>query len=352
MSEAKRTKAGRKTAKKGKSFKKNASRSSKRNGITGGFTVSRSLLAGQEDAEYTTMRYETTSAFTATGGAASFLLHKGNSIYRPYSGNTDSAGGYSRMYTQYRRSMVLSSRIEVRLWCGTSGVQEPFRIILIPCTVAQSTIYTAFTNIAQLRDVPHAVERLFSPGASMPVVKAASNSAALLLGTGREDGKEVIGASSYTATSGADPGTIWYFAVGYQNLAGTTTNNLQAQVMIEFKVKWFEPVATAIQVAVNKWGNEEVPPASSGGTVSMGGAGDKPLDTLSLSGTGASSGTRAAPQEESKSVKLTQAEAFEDWTDTESEFASFKEACAKRRKAMRKIGASAAVETKTAGAPS
>jgi len=323
--------------------------------ITGGFTLSRSRLAGQEDCEITTMRYETTSAFTATGGAASFLLHKGNSIYRPYSGNTDSCGGYARMYTQYRRSMVIASRIEVRLWCGTSGVQEPFRIILIPCSIAQSTIYTAFSNIASLRDVPHSVERLFSPGASMPKITAKGSNATVLLGDAKESGAEfqsLNASTGFFGTSGVDPGTLWYFAVGFQNMAGTTTNNLQAQVMLEYKVKWVEPIATAVQVAVNKWGNEEVPPALSGGKVFMGGAGAQSLDTLSLSGTGASSVIRAAPAEESKAVKLTQAEAFEDWTDTESEFASFKEACAKRRKALRKSGISSAAETKAAGAPS
>jgi hypothetical protein len=233
-------------------------------GIQGGFTTGRSKLAGQEDVEFTTMRYETTSAFTATGGAASFLLHKGNSVYRPYSGNTDSVGGYSRMYTQYRRSLVIASRIEVRLWCATSGVQEPFRIAVFPCTVNQSTVYTAFSNIAQLRDVPHSQERLFSPGDLMPRIYAKGDSASVVNGHSRMTRDDLITeatiSSGWTGTTGADPGTLWYWGVGYQNMAGTTTNNLQAQVMIEFDVMWFEPVPTAVQVAVvNKWGNEEAP---------------------------------------------------------------------------------------------
>lgn len=239
----------------------------RRGAISGGFSRTVDRLAGQEDCEFTTMRYETTSAFTATAGAASFLLHKGNSIYRPYSGNTDSVGGYQRMYTQYRKSLVVASRIEVRLWCGTSGVQEPFRIVLIPCSVTQSTVYTAYSNIASLRDVPHAVEKLFSPGATMPRISARGTSATVLDGA-RSISSTVESApvGTWTGTSGADPGTLWYYAVGYQNMAGTTTNNLQAQVMMEFKVKWFEPIATAVQSVTNKWGNEEVPEAKTSTT--------------------------------------------------------------------------------------
>ena len=230
--------------------------------MTGGFHVTHDrTLAGQEDVEYTTHRYETTSAFTATGGAASYLLHKGNSVYRPYSGNTDSVGGYARMYTQYRKSLVVGSRIEVKLWCATTGVQEPFRIAVFPCSVAQSTIYTAYTNIAQLRDVPHCKEVLFSPGSKMPTIRAEATTAQVLDGVRRnlEDAESAIG--KWEGTTGADPTTLWYFGVGYQNMAGTTTNNLQAQVMIEYKVKWYEPVATAVQVERNRFGNEYAPSA-------------------------------------------------------------------------------------------
>jgi hypothetical protein len=213
--------------------------------------------AGQEDAEYTTMRYETTSAFTATGGAASFLLHKGNSVYRPYSGNTDSAAGYARMYTQYRKSLVLSSSIEVRFWSDTGTAQEPFRAVVFPCSTAQSAIYTAFSNIAQLRGAPHVSEALFSPGDKMPVLRAAGSSATILAGlpTDTEVAQSMQG-TNWAGTSGVDPSNLWYFGVGYQNMAGTTTLDVQAQIMIEFKVKWYEPIATAVQVSMNKWGND------------------------------------------------------------------------------------------------
>ncbi len=49
----------------------------------GGFSgVKVTNLSGQADVEEDMLRYETTSAFTATGGAASYLQLKGNSIYR------------------------------------------------------------------------------------------------------------------------------------------------------------------------------------------------------------------------------------------------------------------------------
>jgi hypothetical protein len=164
------------------------------------------------------------------------------------------------MYTQYRKTVVVSSRIEVRLWCGTSGVQEPFRIAIVPVSVTQSAVYGAFSNIAQLRGVPHAVETLFSPGATMPAITAKGDTATVLFGTQGEPVTTESVLGNFSGSSGVDPTTLWYYLVGYQNMAGTTTNNLQAQVMLEYKVKWYEPIATAVQVSVNKWGNEEIDP--------------------------------------------------------------------------------------------
>jgi len=49
--------------------------------------------------------------------------------------------------------------------------------------------------------------------------------------------------------------------VGYQNFAGTTTTNQQAQVRITYKVKWFKPIATAEQnLDCDYFGNERITP--------------------------------------------------------------------------------------------
>ena len=234
-------------------------------GVSGSpFKVARTwAMAGQEDVELVRMRYETTSAFTATGGAASYLQIKGNSIYRPYPGNTDSPAGYQRLYTQYATAIVLGSRVTVRLWSDTgAGVQQPFRIAAVPCTSAQYTIYSAYSNIAALRGVPHATEQLFSPGAAVPTLKASGTTAQVLLGFKNESAVESLPNAGFSAASGADPSTLWYHLIGLQAMAGTTTLNAQLQVLIEFDVMFRTPVATAVQsLSINKWGNEEVRPA-------------------------------------------------------------------------------------------
>lgn len=223
------------------------------------FRVTRNwAMAGQEDVELVRMRYETSSAFTASTGGASYLQIKGNSIYRPYPGNTDSPAGYQRLYTQYARSIVLGARISVNLWSDTgAGVQQPFRIAVVPCTAAAYTIYSGYSNVTSLRGVPHATEALFSPGAKMPTVSGSGTTAQILLGFENETGYENL-SSAYYGTSGADPSGLWYFLVGLQAMAGTTTLNAQLQCLIEFDVAFYQPIGTAVQ-QLNRWGNEEVP---------------------------------------------------------------------------------------------
>ncbi len=230
----------------------------------GGFSgVKVTNVSGQADVEEDMLRYETTSAFTATGGAASYLQLKGNSIYRPYPGNTDSVGGYARMYTQYKQSYVTRSEVEVRIWSATgTSSQEPFRLIIVPCTSDQYTVYSGFSNIAQLSDVPHAAETLFSPGGALPRLRSRASTANIQLGDARERGLEAIQTNNYWGTSGADPSSgVWYYLVGLQNMAGTTTLNCQIQVRMTYYIKWRQPIATAVQVAVTRFGTE-FPPES------------------------------------------------------------------------------------------
>jgi len=136
----------------------------------------------------------------------------------------------------------------------------------VPCTGTQSTVYQGYSNISSLVDVPHARENIFSPGGALPAVTAHGNSATLLAGDQSvpewAQTTNLSSATGWSGSSGVDPGALWQFLVCYQNFAGTTTTNQQAQIMIEYKVKWFQPVATAVQSLTerNFWGGEEVPP--------------------------------------------------------------------------------------------
>lgn len=338
-----------------------------RAGITGGFKASyHTGPSGQEDAETCTMVYETTSAFTSTAGAASYVQVVGNAIYHPYVGNTDSVAGYSRMYTQYEYSMVLSASVDVRLWGGVSGQDEPFRICIVPCTSAQYSVYSGFTNIAALAGVPHCKQGIFSPGGVLPRISAKGTTATMIIGDSRETGiEEIINDGSYKAASGARPNTLWYFLIGYQNFAGTTTTNQQAQVKITYRVKWSRPVATTQQALTKTtwWGNELVSEdwlaeqakarldrkcvaAPGTGLGLLGsetktefktpGAVDKPAFVKAATKSTQSTGESTASAGAAGSAKMSPEEAFEEWTDVESEFAAFKAFCSARRKELRK----------------
>jgi hypothetical protein len=226
--------------------------------IPGGVRFSRvDAMAGQEDSELVTMRYETTSAFTATGGAASYLQIKANSIYQPWPSLTDSPAGYQRMFTQYSRAMVVRSRAEFRIWSSITGsVQEPFRMAVVPCDTTQAAVYSAYTNVASLRGVPHSREALFSPGAEMPKLRSTVDNSAIFFGMA-QDSRIIAASGQFTAATGADPAALTYFLVGLQSMAGTTTLNCQLQGVIEFDVYFHRPIATAVQ-SLNRFGNEEV----------------------------------------------------------------------------------------------
>lgn len=280
-------------------------------GLPGGFSSVRLRTVAQADTMVVRLRYETTSAFTSTGGAASYVQLKGNSIYRPYSGNTDSVGGYSRMYADYTYAQVLKSTVTVRLWGGVAGQDEPFRIVLLPCTSTQYSVYSAFTNIAQLWDVPHARQVLFSPGGKLPVLRSSAATQQVYFGNSTERGQEFAagGITGYGAATGLDPTTLWYWLIGYQNMAGTTTTNQQAQVQIEYDVRFIQPVSTPVQVT--KHGNEIVEPAE--------------MKEIKKA---ASVGAETLPDK----LREREAEAFEEWTELDSSYARFLEAAHQARK--------------------
>lgn len=234
-------------------------RAGARGGVTSGFTRGHSALAGQEDAEFTTHRYEYSAGVTATGGAVSYIQIKGNSIYRPYVGNTDSVGGYARMYTQYSQSLVISSSI--RVTCAgdaATGTKGGWRIAIVPCSPSAYTVYSAFSNAAQLRDVPHSREAFYSVGSRPASCTGSGTTQALLLGTTDKAESLLSSTSAFFGSTGADPSALWYYAVAIQPME-PITDLCSLNFAITFKVKWYKPIATAIQVSINRWGNEETP---------------------------------------------------------------------------------------------
>lgn len=163
------------------------------------------------------------------------------------------------MYSRYVRSLVYGSKVSIRLWSSATGaVPEPFRIVLMPCTSANYTTLSATSNIVTLEDMPHCTSRLVSPGAAMPHVHAYSSMAAIWAGSQMED--EIV-SNSYSSTSGADPTNLVYWLIGYQNMAGTTNLDLQAEVTIEFYCRFYDyKVSILPQISWNGL-NDNIEPA-------------------------------------------------------------------------------------------
>lgn len=201
-------------------------------------------LSGLPDREYVKMKYSTTSAFTVTGGNASYLQVKLNSPYRPWPGNTDSAGGYSRMYSNYKLGVCHGSEIRLRLWSGSASSSYPFRVITIPCTSDQYTVYSGYTNIVALNDVPHAKSRLFSPGSDMINLSSYSSVQTLAFGNNKQNDLRLR--SSFSAQSGSSPGDLFYWLVALQVIAGTTTVDCQLEAEIIYYMEYYQPVVSTI----------------------------------------------------------------------------------------------------------
>jgi len=290
---------------------------------------------------------------------------KGNSVYQP--GNITTYGlslttnpvGYARLYTQYRRSIVQSSTMTMQAWLSngtiSAGVHTtapqalPHRIGIVPADSTNTGTYIG-GNVASIGGYPHGKSAFVPPGTAK-VVSSTCNNGLLLFGTSgtKVDAESV--STQNTALTASDPSSIWYFVGGVTNASGVlNASDCQVRIKVVYRVKFFDPVAAAVMLAKDAFGNE-VSAASSAASTTMG-----------LTAGSQASNTRTENKGESSSLKtgagagvvrLTQAEAFEDWGDVDSEFASFKEQCALRRKVLRAEGKAgltpAAAGSKAAG---
>jgi len=352
--------------------RKGASRSSRPSVTTGGraskgFALTRSKLkGGNEDVELTTLVWE---SIYSTGLAANtdlVFIIKGNSINSPGGlatyglGSTTNPVGYARLYTQYRLACVTASSIELSAW-GTSGtisggvpsatfasINVPLRLAVVPAQSTAAIVYFA-ENTATLGGAAHA-----STSFSNNVVRTRSRGNPGMFNT--SEGKFTladVGDGGYSAATGADPGITWNYVVGVGN-ASTALNatNLQVRVRVTYQVRWYQPVAAVNQLTVRDLFGNEFPDAAAGATTSQGaGCGAGVLHPRQSFGASKSDNRVESKGDAKTVVRLTQAEAFEDWSDVDSEFASFKEHAARVRRKARLAAASATTESPVVGSP-
>lgn len=212
-------------------------------------------ISGLPDRTYAKLTCTNTSAFTLSGGAASFLQFKLNSIWRPISGTTSNDGGYNRMFADYTRCLVRGSKITIRIWAsGASGaVQEPFRVVAVPCTSSNYSTYSGVSNIVTLYEVPHNRHILFSPGSTMPTLSHYCSSSAVNVGAPL---KSMEVSNQWSHTAGADPSNLCYWLIGFQAMAGTTTLDLQAEYTITHYCEFFQYIGSNSLSLIGPDGND------------------------------------------------------------------------------------------------
>jgi len=311
---------------------------------------------GTEDAEDNVLVWEYTVSSGISASAETIFAVKGNGIYRPGGlatfglSQTTSPSGYARMYTQYNVAHVRSSSIQITGW-ATSGsitggvpssyqVNVPLRVVCIPVPASQATAAVA-SNVASLGDMTHAAT-VFSNNTFR--LRNRGNDGLFLTGIGRDTLAELT-TGDYSAAVNSDPAAPWYYVIGISNASSSlNATNYQVRIRVKYQVRWYQPIIQAVQFARDRFGNEESTP-SAGGAASYG------LEVRSTPAAGAgmprpkpaeyTPTETKVPKEEKKAsrgvVKLTQEEAFEDWSDADSEFAIFKQQCEAQRKAMRKL---------------
>jgi hypothetical protein len=197
------------------------------------------------------------------------FMIKGNSITDPGGlttyglGVTSDPPGYARMYTQYRLVYHMGSSIKVSAW-GVSGaisggvptavsVSVPLRVAIVPAQSTAAIVYFG-GNTASIAGYNHS-----STAFGNNTVHVASHGNHGMFNTG--EGKQFKfdqADGSYSAGSGSDPGITWNYVIGIGN-ASTALNatTMQARIVVTYKCKFYQPIAQAVQVARDIFGNEK-----------------------------------------------------------------------------------------------
>lgn len=214
-----------------------------------------------EDVRRIKLRFTFNNAFSVAGGNVTWALFKLNTPYQP--DNSASAGGYQEAFLQFSRMLCRGSAIKIRVWADTAGDQEPFRLLVAPTTAAQAGTYAAYSNLSSAMNNPHSKYVIYSPGDKLPTLRHYAEAAQVFSAEKHIDYKT---SQMYSAGLNANPGNLVYWTVGYQSMGGTTTQNIQIQVQIDFYCEYYNYIPVQAQFLsprptpppLDKWGNDAI----------------------------------------------------------------------------------------------
>lgn len=332
---------------KGKLFQRGKSKGSRieskrstSSAVTGGYTRNASLktYGGTEDSETVLLHWDYVAALSVFNynTTVSYAI-KGSAIYQPGGiatiglGQTTNAVGYARLYTQYRRAMVISSVCEVTISSlnGTIAlghftsppVAMPVFAALTFCDKITAATYVATGTAMDLAGVPHAVSRYDLAGKGPTKLRCAGNTNVAEFGTARvtEDQAPTYNLSALT---GADPISGFYYVLTLTNVGNLSIDLCQINIKVRYRVKFFDPVAAAVQI-------QDEPALNVAGTVVAVTRKSAPAEYKTT--------TTVEHKGDSKGTDLSAAEAFDEWGEVDSEYAKFLEARAAQKRAARRI---------------
>lgn len=196
------------------------------------------------------------NSFTQLASSITYYTAAMNSIYDCGEGfAATNASGYARYYTYYTRSLVRASRIKVRFWADVTGASdaEPVQCIIVPCTTPQKTQILAMTDWNAFKNLPHAKLVTYIPGIGGSINTHYLHAQTLFTGT---DSQPLEANFDYTGVTGSNPANLAHWLILFSGMAGSTSQNWQYDIGVEYYVEFFQPIMLTSQSMQTVEGND------------------------------------------------------------------------------------------------
>lgn len=201
-------------------------------------------MNGGVDRAIVKLPYTYRNTFTMTG--ISDIAIKLNSILDCGTGSdTDNAQGYNLYYSYFTRSRVHASSITLTV--NNSDLtewHEPVQCVLIPCTASNLAIMQASTDwMAQINNA-HAKSMVVFDGKGRTTLKHYCDVGTLV---GYKSFPLSSSFGAFAGSPGVDPTQLLSWYVGFSQLSGTTSLDIQYQIRVTYYVEFTDPVYEADQ---------------------------------------------------------------------------------------------------------
>lgn len=201
-------------------------------------------LNGGVDRASVVMPYRYRNTFTMSG--ISDVQFKLNSILDcGYTADADNAQGYLLYNNFFTRWRVHASSISITVNnSDTTTAIEPLQILLIPCTASNLAVMQASTDWSAQLNNAHAKSMIAFDGKGRTTLRHYCDISTLV---GYKSFPLSSSFGSLAGAPGVDPTNLMWWYVAFNNVSGSTSNDVQYEVSIKYYVEFTEPVYEADQ---------------------------------------------------------------------------------------------------------